>query len=1249
MRLLLLVPLLLAPAPASAAPQVRRQSDTWGPWGQWSPCSRTCGGGISFRERPCYSQRRDGGSSCVGSARSHRSCRTESCPDGARDFRAEQCAQFDGAAFQGRRYRWLPYYGAPNKCELNCIPKGENFYYKHKEAVVDGTPCEPGRRDVCVDGSCRVVGCDHQLDSSKQEDKCLQCGGDGMTCFPVTGTFNANDLSRGYNQILIVPMGATSIRIEEAAASRNFLAVKNIQGEYYLNGHWTIETAGSLPAASTILQYERGAEGDLAPERLHARGPTSEPLVIELLSQEPNPGVHYEYYLPLRTPGPGPSWSHGSWSDCSTECGGGHQSRLVFCTIDNEAYPDHMCQRQPQPADRRSCNPHPCPQTKRWRTGPWTPCSASCGGGSQSRSVYCVSSDGASVQEAADEAECAGLPGKPPTTRACNPQRCAVWTAEPWGECSVSCGAGIRRRSVTCRGDEGSLLHATACSLEDQPPLTEPCVREDCPFLTGQAWLVGTWGLCSKSCSSGTRRRQVICALGPPSRCGSLQRSKPADVEPCNTQPCHLPQEVPSKQDVHTPLSDPWTPAGPREPPTSDSRGQWRAAQERPSARGGTRGDQGSPLSAPGPAPALQQSRLWQPPESGSGPRDCGRSPHGCCPDGHTASLGPQWQGCPGASCQQSRYGCCPDGLSVAEGPHHAGCTRSYGGDNTGSRPRSRAVASTVPSMHRPQENEPSECRGSRFGCCHDHVAPAAGPLGEGCAGPPGSDWAARWYFVASVGRCNRFWYGGCHGNVNNFASEQECMSSCRPEPGAYGHGTHAGGRGSSPGGQELSQHRTGTAVQRKPLPSGSPWRQAPGPGAASHPPAFGEQLWGRELGPRAPGQDGDAGRPPPPSHSSSYRISLASSEPSLVQAALGQLVRLFCPEDTYPEPQAGWQKDGQPISSDRHKLQSDGSLLINPLRAEDAGTYSCGRTRPGRDSQKIQLRIIGGDTAVLSEAELRHFSQTRDPAQGHSSQDSGLGRDAGRLGASVSSSHPQPTTRLHLDRNQPGVVDASPGQRIRLTCRAEGFPSPAIEWQRDGQPVSSPRHQLQPDGSLVISQVAADDGGFYTCVAFNGQDRDQRWVQLRVLGELMITGMPPTVTVPEGDTARLLCVVAGESVNIRWSRNGLPVQADGHRVHQSPDGTLLIHNLRARDEGSYTCSAYRGSQAVSRSTEVKVVPPAPATQPRDPGRECIDQPELANCDLILQAQLCGNEYYSSFCCASCSRFQPHAQPIWQQ
>lgn len=58
-----------------------------------------------------------------------------------------------------------------------------------------------------------------------------------------------------------------------------------------------------------------------------------------------------------------------------------------------------------------------------------------------------------------------------------------------------------------------------------------------------------------------------------------------------------------------------------------------------------------------------------------------------------------------------------------------------------------------------------------------------------------------------------------------------------------------------------------------------------------------------------------------------------------------------YCPQE--PTAQA-------PSSSLRHKPQPDGSLVISPLRAEDAGIYSCGSSRPGRDSQKIQLRVTG-------------------------------------------------------------------------------------------------------------------------------------------------------------------------------------------------------------------------------------------------------------------------------------------------
>lgn len=66
---------------------------------------------------------------------------------------------------------------------------------------------------------------------------------------------------------------------------------------------------------------------------------------------------------------------------------------------------------------------------------------------------------------------------------------------------------------------------------------------------------------------------------------------------------------------------------------------------------------------------------------------------------------------------------------------------------------------------------------------------------------------------------------------------------------------------------------------------------------------------------------------------------------------------------------------------------------------------------------------------------------------------------------------------RLRLDRTQPGVVDASPGQRIQLTCHAEGFPVPTIEWQRDGQLVSSPRFIQAPTPHSMETRAGLGPG----------------------------------------------------------------------------------------------------------------------------------------------------------------------------
>lgn len=49
-----------------------------------------------------------------------------------------------------------PLIEAENPCELNCIPRGENFFFRHRSAAVDGTQCHPGRKDICVEGVCKV-------------------------------------------------------------------------------------------------------------------------------------------------------------------------------------------------------------------------------------------------------------------------------------------------------------------------------------------------------------------------------------------------------------------------------------------------------------------------------------------------------------------------------------------------------------------------------------------------------------------------------------------------------------------------------------------------------------------------------------------------------------------------------------------------------------------------------------------------------------------------------------------------------------------------------------------------------------------------------------------------------------------------------------------------------------------------------------------------------------------------------------
>nr|XP_037850544.1 ADAMTS-like protein 5 isoform X3 [Chlorocebus sabaeus] len=97
----------------------------------------------------------------------------------------------------------------------------------------------------------------------------------------------------GYWNVTLIPEGARHIRV--AHRSRNHLALIGGDGRYVLNGDWAVSPPGTYEAAGTHVVYTRDAGPQ---ETLQAAGPTSHNLLLQVLLQEPNPGIEFEFWLP---------------------------------------------------------------------------------------------------------------------------------------------------------------------------------------------------------------------------------------------------------------------------------------------------------------------------------------------------------------------------------------------------------------------------------------------------------------------------------------------------------------------------------------------------------------------------------------------------------------------------------------------------------------------------------------------------------------------------------------------------------------------------------------------------------------------------------------------------------------------------------------------------------------------------------------------------------------------------------------
>uniref|UniRef100_A0A6Q2Z4L6 Peptidase M12B domain-containing protein n=1 Tax=Esox lucius TaxID=8010 RepID=A0A6Q2Z4L6_ESOLU len=455
----------------------------WAAWSEWSACSRTCGGGVQNAHRDCVNPvPKYGGKYCTGERRRYKICNSSPCPLGQPSFRHVQCNHFNTMPYKGKFYKWVQVNNRVNPCELHCRPVNEYFSEKMLDAAIDGTQCYEGStsRDMCINGICKNVGCDYKIDSNAVEDRCGVCHGNGSTCETVKKTFEESE-GLGYVDIGLIPEGARDIRIEEVAEAGNFLALRSDDPDkYFLNGGWTIQWNGEYKAAGTVFTYER--TGHL--ENLTSPGPTLEPVWIQLLFQETNPGVRYEYtihrenLLDSDNNIPDFFWKYGSWTECSSTCGTGVQRQIVHCVERTSGIvEDRYCDPTTRPDDKRAnCNEELCPAI--WWVGEWQKCSATCGEqGLAKRTVLCIQAVGLEEKRALQPSECHHMP-RPDSVTACNTHiPCpADWSAGNWSECSLTCGGGVRSREVVCSRNTG-----VDCDPRKKPSVLIACYLKDCP------------------------------------------------------------------------------------------------------------------------------------------------------------------------------------------------------------------------------------------------------------------------------------------------------------------------------------------------------------------------------------------------------------------------------------------------------------------------------------------------------------------------------------------------------------------------------------------------------------------------------------------------------------------------------------------------------------------------------------------------------------------------------------------------
>ncbi|XP_041437537.1 roundabout homolog 2 isoform X2 [Xenopus laevis] len=167
-----------------------------------------------------------------------------------------------------------------------------------------------------------------------------------------------------------------------------------------------------------------------------------------------------------------------------------------------------------------------------------------------------------------------------------------------------------------------------------------------------------------------------------------------------------------------------------------------------------------------------------------------------------------------------------------------------------------------------------------------------------------------------------------------------------------------------------------------------------------------------------------------------------------------------------------------------------------------------------------------------------------------------------------------------------PSDVIVSKGEPTTLNCKAEGRPTPTIEWYKDLERVETdkddPRshRMLLPSGSLFFLRIIhgrkfKPDEGSYVCVARNylgeAMSRNASLEVALLRDDFRLN--PTDVVVAAGEPAILECQPprGHPEPTIYWKKDKVRIDDKDERI-SIRGGKLMLSNTRKSDAGMYTC-----------------------------------------------------------------------------